>query len=242
MRSVFHAESIKLKRTFAKSLLWLAPFVTMALCILLGSGSYLQGATYNWWYTMLLPGALSLFCALVLRKDARLGYRGLLGLPVEPDRLWWGMLLVCAAFLVGSCLWVFLLTSLGGLVFGQTIPYLRCLAASLLLTLCFLWQVPLCLLLAERLGLFAAVLLGLGANLFLGLWAADRWFWWAVPFAIPSRLMCPVLGVLPNGLPVPAGSPLSDPGVLLPGALLSLLLFLLLALLTARLFQRREVR
>ena len=70
---------------------------------------------------------------------------------------------------------------------------------------------------------------------------ADTTLWWVFPMAIPVRLMCPVLGILPNGLPVPNGSGLWDSGVLIPGMLLSLAWFLVLTVLTCAWFQRKAV-
>ena len=40
--------------------------------------------------------------------------------------------------------------------------------------------------------------------------------------AIPMRMMCPLLHVLPNGLAAEAGNPLLDTGVIVPGMCLSI--------------------
>lgn len=69
---------------------------------------------------------------------------------------------------------------------------------------------------------------------------ADGNLWWLIPSSIPIRLMSPVLGILPNGLPVESGSGLGSGNVILPGVILSVFWFLLLTILTGAWFHRKE--
>lgn len=201
-----------------------------------------QSGSYNWWYTMLLPGALSLVCSLALQKDAKLKYRGLLALPFTPGTLWAGKIIACAYWLLAALLVFLTGVSAGGLLFGQTITLLSSLAGSALIFLTFLWQIPLCLFLAARFGLFAAVLLNM-AGTTLGVVQFDRGgLWDYIPYAITAKLMCPVLSILPNGLPVPADSPLRSTDMILPGTLVSLGWFAILFLLTTVWFRRQEAK
>lgn len=108
--------------------------------------------------------------------------------------------------------------------------------------LTFLWQIPLCLFLAARLGLFAAVLLNLAGTI-LGVVQFDKGgLWDYIPYTITFRLMCPVLSILPNGLPVPADSPLRSTEMILPDTLVSLGWFAILFLLTTVWFRRQEAK
>lgn len=54
--------------------------------------------------------------------------------------------------------------------------------------------------------------------------------------------MAPVLHILPNGLPVPEGSEFLNSNVILPGVLISIVLFILLSLATNAWFNNREVK
>lgn len=56
------------------------------------------------------------------------------------------------------------------------------------------------------------------------------------------RLMCPVLGILPNGTLALQDDALLNPSVLPIGIALSAVLFLLLLTVTANWFQRQEVK
>lgn len=242
MLNIIRAERLKWRRTFIPKLVWIAPVITLLLCAVLMGGSFFQSGSYNWWYTMLLPGALSLACSLALLKDAKLKYRSLLALPFTPGTLWTSKIVACTVWLLIT-LAVFLIgLTAGGLLFGQSIPLLNSLAGSALIFLTSLWQIPLCLFLAARLGLFAAILLNLSGTI-LGVVQFDKGGLWDYnPYAITPKLMCPVLSILPNGLPVPADSPLHSTDIILPGTLVSLGWFALLFLLTTLWFRRQEAK
>jgi len=242
MVRTIQAEFQKSKRTFTRKLVWLAPILTLLLSAALGFGSLFQTGSFNWWYALILPGALTLMCAGVIQKDVKkLHYRAILSLPVDPAELWMAKIGVCAGMLFVSCLVFFVGVTLGGFVMGSSISITHSLSGDFLLFLTFLWQIPLCLFLVDRLGQFAAVLINLAGNVGCLAGAATSEFWW-LPYAIPSRLMCPVIQVLPNGLPVPENDPLLSQSVVLPGVIISLVLFVLLSLLTALCFRQREAR
>ncbi len=232
----------KQKRTFTKKISFSAPIVTMLLCMILGAGTSFQSGSYNWWYTMLLPGSLSLICAGVVQKDKRrLHYRRILSLSVGPEKIWFGKIGACVFFYLISCVVFFFGVTVGGFLFGSSISVAQSLAADALLFATFLWQIPFCMLLADKLGQFAAVLMNLAANILCVIFAAKSVFWW-IPYAVPTRLMCPLNHVLPNGLPVPANDPLLSTGVILPGALITLALFIAVSVLTSLPYRKLEAK
>ncbi|MGI6125331.1 MAG: lantibiotic immunity ABC transporter MutE/EpiE family permease subunit, partial [Planifilum sp.] len=63
-----------------------------------------------------------------------------------------------------------------------------------------------------------------------------------VPWSWPTRLMAPVVGVHPNGVPLDAGDPLLEPSVIPVGILLGITAFLLFTWITALWFKRKEMR
>ena len=75
-----------------------------------------------------------------------------------------------------------------------------------------------------------------------GVLAAAEPYWFLVPWSWPTRLMCPIIQVHPNGVFLESGSPLLDSGVILPGVVIALATFVGLTMLTAFWFARREVR
>ncbi len=54
-----------MKRTFGIRLIWIAPIFSIIITFLLGGG---QNGVYNWWYTMFLPGVLTLISSLIVQK------------------------------------------------------------------------------------------------------------------------------------------------------------------------------
>ncbi|MGK4116127.1 lantibiotic immunity ABC transporter MutE/EpiE family permease subunit [Lysinibacillus capsici] len=242
MIAIMKAEQLKWKRTFIPKLLWLTPLITLLISAVLMGGEYFQTGAYNWWYTMLLPGALTICCALVIEKDKKIKYHSILALPLDLKRTWLGKI-------VTSSIWLFLITIIffggitaGGLLFGHSLPIASSLLSTFVIFLTFLWQIPLCLFLAAKLGTYLTILLNVVANI-VGIVAfADGEMWYYYPFAIGPRLLCSTLGILPNGLLVPQGSPLLDKGVILPGLLLALAWFMMISFLTAMWFTKREAK
>lgn len=242
MLTLISAERLKWRRTFIPWLLWIAPLFTLLLCMLLMGGRYFQTGAYNWWYTMLLPGALTLVCSLAMQKDAKMKYRALLALPLRPQALWSAKIASVTGWLLAASLLFFAGISSGGWLFGPVIPLMNSAAGSLLIVITFLWQIPLCLFLAVRFGLFAAVLINMAFNV-AGVVTFDiGGLWDFMPYTITFRLMCPVLHILPNGLPVPEGSLLRSTDTILRDVLVSLAWFCILFFVTAHRFRRQEAK
>lgn len=237
------AEYLKLKRTFTKKLSWLAPVATILLCVILGiDKSSFQNGTYNWWYTLILPGMLTLISSGIVQKDTKkLRCRGILGLPADPATIWLGKIGAGVKLLFISCAVFFALVTLGGFVTKTTIPVGTSIAASTVIFLTFMWQIPLCMFLTDKIGGFATLLLNYALNVMCGMEAASSSNWW-LPHAIPVRLMCPIIKVLPNSLPVPAHDALLSKSVILPGIMISIAAFAVLSVLTALCFSRREAK
>lgn len=243
MIACIQAELLKLKRTFTMKMVWLAPLLTLLLCAGLMAGQFLQSSTFNWWYTLLLPGMLTLLCTGIIQKDVKkLKYHTILGLPIHPATIWLGKIGAVSLLLLASSLLMLVLVTLSGWVTLTKISLMDSAVACLLLFLTFLWQVPLVLYLADRVGMFAALILNLLGNVYCMAFPSITPHWWMVPYAIPARLMCAAIGVLPNGLPVPSGHPLLDRSVIWPGVLLALGWFLLLTAGTTLAFRNKEAR
>lgn len=81
------AENLKCRRTFAKKLVLIAPLLMVFLASI--SGIYLVQNGYNWWYTILLPGFITLATALVNQiEERKLRYRTIFALPVSLQKIW----------------------------------------------------------------------------------------------------------------------------------------------------------
>lgn len=202
-----------------------------------------QSASYNWWYIMLLPGALTLMCSGVIQKDGKkLKYRAILGMSVDLAQVWYGKIGVCVRLLMVSSIILFVGITLGGFVFSSSVTLAGSVAATLILFVTFLWQIPLCLFLTDRIGMFATLIINMLGNVACTILFATSSIWWAVPYAITARLMCAVIQVLPNGLAILSEDPLLDRGVIVPGLVITVGLFMILSVLTAMSFRKREAK
>lgn len=244
MLAIIRTEHLKLKHTFGRKIVALAPILTMSIALILSGGiekAFPAGA-YNWWYTMMLPGMLGILCYLVIKKDKKTKYYNILVLPLLPEKSWIGKTMYCALGLVVANLIILTGTFLGGIIFGTTITFQAGLCGVLLLSITYLWEIPLLLYLSARFGMFASVFTSMVLAISATVTLADTSLWWVYPPSIPIRLMCPVLKILPNGLPMPKDSVLASLSVVFPGILISILLFLGLLYLTVRWFQKMEVK
>lgn len=244
MLSIVKAENLKLRHTFGARLPMIAPVFT--LCLVLpwswGMGSAVFAGVWNWWYTLLLPGMLAIFCYLGMGKDKKMNYYHLLLSPVSVRKCLMGKIVYGFLVLLFANFLIFAGTWLGGALFGWSVPVTGGFCAFLVLSVTHLWEIPLYFFLSARFGLLAVAFVSMGLQVLAAPLLAGTAYWWVLPVAIPVRLMCPLLGILPNGLAVPEGSHLWHGGVLAPGIALSLVWFVLMSRLALSWFRRRVVR
>lgn len=240
MLNFMMAEVQKLNRTFSKKLIWLAPLVTVLVSGILGVGSFFQIGSYNFWYTMFLPASLSIIASTIVEKDKKLKYTALFTLPFSKDKLWIGKII--------SCLYIYLITSviftitisIGGLLYVENISLLQNLIAAIVLFITFLWQIPFCMFFASKFGMIATLLINTILNIIGVVLFATSSIWYLFPYAIPSRLMCPILSLLPNGLLAQEGNILLNTNVIIPGLLISILCFIVFTAITSKYFAGKE--
>lgn len=240
---IVKAEYQKTKRSMRRNLIWAFPVITLALAFILTLGmtnSYAE-SVWNWWYTLLLPGMLAIVCHLTVTQEKKTHYYHLTTLPVSKKKLMTGKILWlgCAILLANSI--VFTGASLGGFLLTTRVPLRGAAIAVLLLTVTQLWEIPVFLFFSERFGMIAELLLCLFVTVG-GTIIAPTEKWYFVVSAIPMRILCPFLHILPNGLPAEAGEPLLNRGVVVPGICLSVFWFVLAAVLFLKWFEKREIQ
>lgn len=240
MGRYLRAELLKQKRTFNKILIWLAPLVTILLSVALMRGRFLQIGAYNWWYMLILPGSFTMIAAFMAVKERRKNRHGLFGVAVQKKKLWAAQILVCTFYLLLTCILFSVLIIVEGLLFGGDLSPAQSLTAGIVLFVTYAWQIPLWMALADKTGVGCAVFVSLFCNNLAAIVAAGKACWW-IPFAIPARMMCVCIHVLPNGLPMEAADPLGDAAVVVPALLLAVMWYAGVTYATARWFEKREV-
>lgn len=252
MIAAIQAEYLKYKRTFTRKLILGAPLFFLVLALMaklvmpdqsIGAWDYLLSVIYNWWPVIFIPVGIALFAALVQLQEKKAGnYRNLRLHNVSPVVVWLGKITVMAIHsLLATLVLMATVVGAGLLIAEGSIPWSQIVTGGLLIWLASLPLIPLQLLAAAWGGLFASMGLGI-LGFFWGVSAAPGSDWLYVPWSWPTRLMSPLVGVHPNGVPLPPGDPLLDASVIPLGIGISLAALILFTCLTALWFSRKEMR
>lgn len=247
MLQYFFSENIKIRHTFIQKLIWMAPASIMLLSMCL-TADFFQVDSYNWWYTWMLPGAISLSCVFLSRVDGNMRNRATISLPLDLKKVWIAKVLLGIKNMSISCMIVFMVTQLSVFVIPidgiGRIPMVNGFIGIIIIIVTFIWQVPLCMFLGSKIGMFPTIILNLGINIFSIIMSVGK-HWWINPFTYCDRFLCPVLKILPNGLPAEPGNPTFTPELLnmsvIPlGIGISIALFLIATYLTAKWYEGKE--
>lgn len=239
MFHLIHSELLKVRHTFALKLFVAAPIVILSLGYIL-SGKFVQLTAYNWWYILILPITIAIWCASFISCEKRTQYQNILCLSVDMKKIWIGKLFAVAVLLLltnfvmwGGC-------TLFGVFTVMNIDPLNGLLGCMLLFLVYVWQLPLIMLLAKKTNYLTAVLVSFSCNI-LSTIGVESDLFYLNPFAIPARIVCLFFKMHPNGIPIENGSFLLNTGTIIPAVLLSLILAVLCFLLTAWLFTKGDI-
>jgi len=238
MFHLIHSELLKVRHTFALKLFVAAPIVTLSLGYIL-SGKFVQLTAYNWWYILILPITIAIWCASFISCEKRTQYQNILCLSVDMRKIWIGKLFAAAVLLLltnfvmwGGC-------TLFGFFTVMNIDPLNGFFGCMLLLFGYVWQLPLIMWLAKKTNYLTAILISFSCNI-LSMIGAESDLFYLNPFAIPARIVCPFFKMHPNGIPIENGSFLLNTGTIIPAVSLSLILAVLCFLLTAWLFTKGD--
>lgn len=240
MNLIIKSELLKQKSRFYKKVVYIAPIITILISLVLMGGEYIQISAYNWWYTIILPGTITIISSFIIAIEKKRRFHGLFSTLVDIKKLWYGKILVSTMYLALTCLIFFLSITISGALFSKEISIFNSLIASILLFVLFLWQIPLWMYISMKINVSYLVIFSVICNIGSAVICSIRSVWW-IPFAIPARVMINVLGLLPNGLYLEKGSNLIDGKVTIIGIFISIILYLFLSYFTAKWFERQEV-
>ena len=252
MLHIIQSEHLKYKRTFTRRLLLLAPLLFILIALLqklLMPAGYLRpwqlllSQVYNWWPVLFMPLGTALLASLVQLQEKRAGnYRNVRVHPVSLTAIWAGKIALMAYHLLFSTLVLMAAVLLSGfLTASGTIPWFTIVAGGLTIWFTSLPLIPLQLWAAAWQGTFLSMAIGF-LGMVAGVLAAPTSYWVYVPWSWPTRLMSPIVGVHPNGVPLETSDPLREAAVIPAGIGLAMLALILFTLVTSLWFQRREAR
>lgn len=258
MKAYRQAEWLKHKRRFNRKIIWIAPLTTVLLALVLMGGRYLHQGAFNWWYIFLLPGSMTMLAAFMVGKEKQKNRHGMLALAEHKSKLWiaqvevgtillfmmcmlFGAMLTCAEAGIAQCIMIesdFKMER--NIIMEQGVLVGRNIFACVVIFITVAWQIPLWMFVTEKAGIFVTMFISLVANIGCQIICAEESYWW-IPFAIPARLMCTVIKVLPNGLQVEEGSYLMNQDVILPGIVITMSLWAIGTVVTCKWFERTAV-
>lgn len=171
-----------------------------------------QNVTLEFW-GVLVPMTAGLAAALSVRADQD-AWRLLLSYGVPRGRYFVGKVAALGVLGFVSSTVLLLMLALGAALAGAFPEAMGTVLPAVYLP----WLVGLSM---TALAVLCAVVWGMGpsigigvAGLLCGALVSDKVFWFAVPFAWPMRVVLPLAGIGPNGVPLPEGSPVRDPSAI----------------------------
>ncbi len=251
MRIYYEAERLKYRHTSMFTISLMMPLITVALAAWL-TNIFFAVDSYNWWYIGLYPGYLGIMCSMIGGMDKRKKNHTICALPCNMGKIWDAKVrmgiemsgisaacMVAFTLIVGEVMEVvFHIQYIAEPTVGMQ------LLAGVVMWLTTLWQIPVCLLMVQKINTFLMLVIHMGGYTIMAvIFSLTPWFA-LFPGAITSRLMCPILGVLPNGLLLEPGqmtySPeLEEMGNLLLGIPAALIWFGVLWWGSRRWFERK---
>ena len=249
------SEMLKYKRTFTKALIVLFPlfFALKAIpgiwlmpeCIV-RSCEHVVTMVFNIWTVAFLPLGIALFAYLAASQERKAGnYRELRAHDYSPTRIWINKVAVMAIHTFLSTLVLMAATIISGLITTTTgkwdIPLGTLLTSGIVTWIASLALIPIQLWAATWQGVFFSMGLGF-AGMMCGVFAAAKSFWIFLPWSWGTRMMCPLIQVNPNGVMLESGDSLLDFSVVPIGLVISIIAFLVITVMTAVWFNRREVK
>jgi ABC-2 type transport system permease protein len=220
--TVTGTELTRLKRGFLAWYHLLAPVIITVPLFLgaLGSSEAKSGQTFEVFrnvtlefWGVLVPMTAGLAAALSVRADQD-AWRLLLSYGVPRGRYFVGKVAALGVLGFVSSTVLLVMLTLGAALSGQFPDALGTVAAAVYLP----WLVGLSM---TAMATLVAVVWGMGpsigvgvAGLLCGALVSDKVFWFAVPFAWPMRVVLPLAGIGPNGVPLPDDSPVTDPAAI----------------------------
>ncbi|MEE1786408.1 ABC transporter permease [Streptomyces sp. SP17BM10] len=249
LAAVVGTELARHKRGFVPWYHVLAPvLITVPLFLgALGSSEAKAGQTFEVFrnvtlefWGVLVPMTAGLAAALSVRADQD-AWRLLLSYGVPRGRYFVGKVAALGVLGFVSSTVLLVMLSIGAVLSGKFPGAMGTVAAAVYLP----WLVGLSM---TALAVLVAVVWGMGpsigvgvAGLLCGALVSDKVFWYAVPFAWPMRVVLPLAGIGPNGVPLPKGSPVTSMSAIPLAVVLGGVLTAVLLLVGSLHMRRKEI-
>ena len=243
------AELLKYKRTMMKKLIIGIPLIFTMFSIVIrilmpefkGTWDGILILIFNWWPLLFLSLGMGIFSSLVAIQEKKAGnYYSWKIHSINVKKIWFYKITGMAIYSFYSSCTLIIAILLSGIATSKgTIPIKQILFGSFVCWISSLILIPLQLWSATWKGIFFSMGVAM-AGMLVGVLAAPEKIWFLVPWSWSLRILCPIIGVNPNGTTLEPDSLLLDPSVIPIGLLLSVIGFLFTSMITASWFSRRK--
>ncbi|WP_395014425.1 lantibiotic immunity ABC transporter MutE/EpiE family permease subunit [Robinsoniella peoriensis] len=244
------SEMLKYKRTYMRKLIvWIPLFfalyslvIRMLVPTLSNSWRGIMVLVFNWWPLIFLPLGMGLFAGMAAAQEKKAGdYRALLVHDISPKAVWVHKVAAMAIHSLLSALVLFFSIIISGLFSSKgEIPIYQMITGCLVCWLVSLVLIPIQLWAAAWKGILFSMGVAF-AGMIAGVMAAPQSYWFLVPWSWATRLMCPIIGVHPNGTELKSGNPLLNSSVIPVGIAVSVILLIIITAISGVWFRRREI-
>lgn len=243
MINLIKSEWMKQKGTFNKKIIIVMPIVALFVAYLLmgiADITMVQEYSYYMWYLLILPFVVTWIGASLVNSEKKYNFHGLFGIIQDKTKIWYSKIIVGILILASACGVFSLVTLVSGNVLGEFIPASANIVGIILLIITFAWQIPLSMFICLKTNMFVAVLINMVGSMVVSV-ACPLKSIWLIPYSIPTRIMCPIVKIHPNGIPLEANSIYLNSNVVVPGVIVAVLTFVIVTVITAKSFSKQEV-
>ncbi|OFI47167.1 hypothetical protein BG262_00665 [Floricoccus penangensis] len=234
MLKILKSEWLKEKRSANAKLLLLVPIIftifNLLMVRIMGINpvgqSYIMATAFNWYPLIILPTVISLLVVNITKKEKetnKIKFKSL-GLDYNKQTVSKNLVVVfeLAIMIIITSIIVY---CLGTFLLGETIPTKQIILASFYLFIGSLPIIGISFLSTNYLKGPIIIILNFILTI-LGAPIATENYWWLYPWSYSLRMLCPILGIYPNGLFLENDSYLFNSSVLYLGTVVSLMVWL----------------
>lgn len=240
------SENLKFKRTFSRKFVFIAPLCIVLFAYLVSrdmpeAQKSFGVMAYNWWPLLFVPLGPALLCILSGLKDKKMSsYSSILAKGISKKRYWVSKIIIVNLYLLASNFILFVFFGVVNYLVYASFPNLfSVLGATLVSFMVSAGLTPINLLLQQKTSTIITLLTNF-VGLLAGVISASKSFWFICPWGYALRLLCPILGIHPNGTFLPLSSHLWNSKVIFLGVTLAIVLFVIGMVTTTVLFDKEE--
>lgn len=233
------SENLKYKRSFSRKLIFLVPIITAFVAVIFGGIGNFQAQTIYWWYTFLLPGTVAIYCSLSEKKEKSVRYQTFYTLSIDLEKAWYARVFVIAWYMLLTGI-ILVLPAVSMRIWAPAICQIsteKLLLASLCIVVMSLWQIPILLFLNKRMGILLPLIINCMLPLAISPLSNTN-LWFLIPYSWVSKSMKRIIRLDVNGTMTAVSS--TDSFDFAIGLLLSVLMFMITVMITAKKFKEAE--